>query len=76
MLANCVRGAFADLTAFQVDTAHAGVGGEWHESGAERMDVTLTQVEVLLGQHHDAAAFRCFVCQRSELGGIGELPFG
>ena len=46
------------------------------KSPAVCMDIALAQVELLLGQHDDAAAFRRFVGQRGELRGIGELRLG
>ena len=46
-----------------------------HEVRLERLQVALAQVELLLGQHDDAAAFRRFVGERGELRGVGELGF-
>ena len=40
---------------------------------AERRHVALAQVELLLGQHDDAAALRRLVGQRRELRGVGQL---
>ena len=49
----------------------------WAENGtkvASRLPrVALAQVEALLGEHDDAAAFRRLVGERRELRGIGEL---
>ena len=56
-----------------VHAAHARVRGERHERGAERAQIALAQLEALLGEHHDAAAFRRLIGQRGELRGIGEF---
>ena len=47
-----------------------------HERRAERVHVALAQAELLLRQHHDAAAFRRLVRERGELGGVGEVALG
>jgi hypothetical protein len=71
--ADGVARALADLAAVQVHAAHAGVGGEVDEMGAQFLDVAAAQVELLLGQHDDAAALRGFVGQGSELGRVGQI---
>ena len=43
---------------------------------ASELQVALAQLEALLGQHHDAAAFRRLVGQRGELRGVGQLLLG
>ena len=48
---------------------------EMHKMSIQCVNVTLTQLEALLGQHHDTAAFRRFVGKRGELGGIGQFEF-
>ncbi|MNV55418.1 hypothetical protein D3C71_1476480 [compost metagenome] len=60
---NGVHCPFADHAVLHVDAAHARLGGEGHESGVQRLQVTFAQVEALLRQHHDATAFRRFVRQ-------------
>jgi hypothetical protein len=42
---------------------------------AERLDLALAQVELLLGEHDDAAAFGRLVGQRGELRDVGEFLF-
>ncbi len=61
------------VAALQVGTAHARLRREGHEARAERGHVALAQLELLLGQHHDAAAFRRLVGQRGQLRGVGQL---
>ncbi|MNT20214.1 hypothetical protein D3C72_1555160 [compost metagenome] len=73
MLADSVCCTFAQQArAGQVHPAHAGLGGEVHELGSHGLDVALAQVELLLGQYDDAAAFGRFVGQRCQLGGVGQ----
>ena len=38
----------------------------------QRLQIALAQIKALFCQHHDAAAFRRFVGQRRQLGGIGK----
>ena len=57
----------------QVDAAHAGLRREVHEARTERLHVALAQVELLLGQHDDAAALGRLVGQRRQLRGVGEF---
>ncbi len=71
MLADRIRGALADLFAMHVDAAHARLRGKMDELGVERMDVAFAQVEALLGQDDDAAAFGGFVGERCQLRGVG-----
>ena len=68
--------ALADLSPFEIHTAHARVRRERHESGSEGFDVALAKVEFLLGEHHHGAAFRGFIGEGCELSGVGELAFG
>src|SRR5471030_3242935 len=71
--ADRVGGALAYVALADVRAAHARLRRERHEAGAECGDVTLAQVELLLRQHHDAAAFGRFVGERGELGRVGQI---
>ena len=73
-LRNRGRRALADFPAVgQVDTAHPGLRGERHEHGAGQLaGSALADVELVLGEHHDRAAFRRLVGQRRELCGVGQ----
>jgi hypothetical protein len=44
-----------------------------HELRFERVHVALAQLEALLGEDDDAAAFRRFVGQRGQLRGVGQF---
>jgi hypothetical protein len=68
--------ALADAAAFDVDAAHAGLGGEGNEGGVRMRQFAAADVELLFGEHHDAAAFGSFIGERGELRGIGELLLG
>ena len=70
--ANGIHGTFTDHPLVDVNPAHPGLGGKGHEGGVQRLQIALAQIKALLCQHHDAAAFRRFVGQRRELGGIGK----
>ena len=50
--------------------------GERHETCVQRGHLAFADIEALLGQHHDAAALRRFVGQRSQLRDIGQLLLG
>ncbi len=67
-----VQRTLADAAANHIDAAHAGLRCERHELRGSRLQFTLTQPEFLLRQHHDAAAFRRFIGQRSQLRSVGE----
>ena len=71
IVADRVFRALADLPALQIDAAHPGLGAKLNKGGAQGRDITFANTEFLLGQNHDAAAFRRFVGQRSQLRGIG-----
>ena len=60
----------------EVDTAHAGLGGEGHEDGRGGGEVAAAEAEFILGEHDDAAALGGLVGEGSKLGGIGELLAG
>ena len=66
-------GALADLPAVQGHPAHAGLGRERDERGAQGLDLPLPQAVAFLGQHHDAAPFGGLVGQGGELGGVGQV---
>ena len=56
----------------EVHAAHARLRGERHELGVRLGDLAAAQVELLLGQHDDGAAFGRFVGERGELRGVGQ----
>ena len=56
----------------KIHAAHARLRGEGHERRVRLVHFAGAQVELLLGQHHDAAAFGRFVGERAQLRGIGE----
>ena len=56
----------------KIHAAHARLGGERDKLRVRLGDFAGAQVELLLGQHHDAAAFRGFVGERGELRGVGQ----
>ena len=65
--------ALADLAAVEVDAAHARLRAEGDELRAERLHVAPANAVLLLGQHHDRAAFGRLVGQRGQLRRIGQL---
>ena len=67
-----VHRALADARAGQVHAAHAGLRGEGNKLGVNAAQVAAAQVVLLLGQHHDRAAFGSFVGERRELRGVGQ----
>ncbi len=68
-----VDGAFADAATVNFYTGHAGGCGEGDELGVELCELTPTEVELLLREHDDAAAFRGFVGEGRELRGVRQL---
>ncbi len=70
--ANRVHRAFTDHALIDIDAAHPRLRGKGDKGGVQRLQIAFAQVEALLRQHHDAASLRGFVCQRGELGGVGE----
>ena len=73
MLLDGVGRALADLTVAEVDAAHARLRGERHERAVQRRQIALAELEALLREHDDAAAFRRLVGERGELRGVGQL---
>jgi hypothetical protein len=77
--AHRIRRAFADgarrlaSAGRKVHAAHARLRGEWHEGRRGRHQLTPAQVEALLGEHDDGAAFGRLVGQGGKLGGVGQL---
>ena len=65
-------GSDSDRSAVEIHAAHAGLGGERHEPGMRLGHLAGAQIELLLGQDHDRAAFGGFIGQGSQLGGIGQ----
>ena len=72
MAANRVHRPFADHALVDVDTAHTGLGGKGDKCGVQRLQVAFAQIKALFRQYHDAAAFRRFIRQRRQLGGVGQ----
>ena len=73
--AHRIHRAFTDHAVLEIDAAHAGLRGKRHKRGLQRLHIALAQIETLLGEDHDAAAFRGFVRQRRKLSGVGQLAF-
>jgi hypothetical protein len=73
VLLDGVGSALAHLATGHVYTAHPGMGREMYKVGIQRLNITLAQLKALLGENHNAAAFRRFVGERGELGGIGQF---
>eukprot|EP01035_Chromulina_nebulosa_P052103 gene52103-71016_t len=71
-------GAFADLAGGgatgggEIDAAHAGLRGEGNKGGVRRRELATAEIELLLRENDDAAAFGGLVGERGELGGVGE----
>src|SRR5262245_53886889 len=68
-----IRSAVPHLPAVQVDAAHPGLGGEWHEGRAQSLYVPLADTVLLLGQDDDAPTLGGFVGKRGELSHVGEV---
>ncbi len=66
---------FADHPILNVDAAHPCLRGEGDKGGVEALHIAFAQVKTLLGEDHNAAAFRGFIRQRRELCGIGQRFF-
>ena len=62
----------ADLAAVEIQARHPGRGGEGDE-GVLALELTLPDVEAVLGQHHDGAALGGLVGQRGQLGRVGHV---
>ena len=62
------------MAAVEIDAAHAGASGEGNEVSG--VDFAFADLEFLLGEDDDGAAFGGFVGEGSELGGVGKLKFG
>ena len=62
--ADGVNRAFTDHAITDVDAAHAGLRREGHERGVQALHVALAKVKALLGEDHNAAAFRGFIGKR------------
>ena len=62
--ADRVNRAFTDHAILDADAAHAGLRREGHERGVQALHVALAQVKALLGEDHNAAAFRGFIGKR------------
>src|SRR5262245_46058148 len=76
VLPHRVGRALAQRATFEVHATHAGLRRERHEGAPERGEVALTQVELLLREDHDRAAFGRLVGDRGELGCFGKLLLG
>ncbi|CCJ81125.1 hypothetical protein BN134_1855 [Cronobacter dublinensis 1210] len=72
---NGVYRAFTDHPVLDVNPAHARLGGKGYKRRLKTLHVALAQVKALLGEHHDAAAFRRFVGKRGELRGVRQRFF-
>ena len=66
-----VGGTLADLAAPDIQPGHAGEGGEGDELVAA--EGLAADVEAVLGEHDDRAAFRRLVGERGELCRLGDL---
>ncbi|MNL14161.1 hypothetical protein D3C87_1350910 [compost metagenome] len=73
---NRIDSALANGRAFEIHTAHAGLGGEGHESGVQFLHVAGTDAVFFLGENDDGTAFRRFVGKRCKLRRIGQFLFG
>ena len=71
-----IRRPLANAAAIEIDAAHAGLRCEGNEGGMGGGEFAATDIEFLFGQHHNAAAFGCFIGQGGKLRGIGELLLG
>ena len=69
---NRIDRAFADDAAVQIATAHACLGAERNKFRADALHVATAQSVFLLRQHDDRAAFRSFIGETRELGGVRE----
>ena len=69
-----VAGSLANHPAVEVDATHPSLRSEGDELRAERLHVAAADAVPFLGQHDDRPAFRGFVGEARQLGGIGEIP--
>ena len=74
--ANCIGGSLPKLPSFEVDPAHARVGGEWNELGLALRNMAAPQSIPAFGQDYDGPALRCLVGQAGQLSCIGQFPHG
>src|SRR5262249_42360525 len=57
----------------KIHAAHTRLRAEGDELRPQLLKVALTEIEFLLRQHHNTAAFRRFIGERRNLGSIREL---
>ena len=75
LLLNGVPRAFAHLAPTDVYPTHARIGRERDKRCRERLQIALTQIEALLCEHDNAAAFRSLIGEGCELRRTAELLF-
>ncbi|MNC16256.1 hypothetical protein D3C75_641050 [compost metagenome] len=72
---NSIDRTFANHAVLNINAAHPGLRSEWYKGGMQVLHITFAQVKALFCQHHNAAAFRCFIGKRRKLRRIGQCFF-